>query len=123
MPIYEFRCRTHGDFDEFRKMAQASDDAMCPECGAKATRRFTIPAVKIKAGREKPGDSVKRITGEKRKHADIPWPNAKTGQCERVYLDSGSKAEQKSRIQDAVLRTKLAQRRKLTRADIQPANL
>ncbi|MEM1109959.1 MAG: FmdB family zinc ribbon protein [Planctomycetota bacterium] len=43
MPLYEYACATHGSFDEFRPSDQSSAPIDCPECGAQATRVFTVP--------------------------------------------------------------------------------
>lgn len=128
MPVYAYRhdgipgkgCPQ--EVEIFQKMADAHLTE-CPDCG-RAVHRIVkfMPAVKVKASGESPTDSVKRVLGEKRKHFDCPWPDATTGKNKRVYL-KGSKADQKRQIQDAVLNTKIAQRRKLTRADVNPINL
>lgn len=128
MPIYAY---THDgipgkgcpcDIEIFQKMADAHL-TVCPDC-KRAIHRVVkyAPSVRIKATKESPSDSVKRVLGENRKHFDCPWPDAETGKCKRVYL-KGSKAQQKRQIQDAVLNTRIAQRRKLTRADVNPINL
>lgn len=127
MPMYVYR-HSYGygkkcapEFEAFQRMAE---DAYlkCPTCRKLVQRMIQACAVKVKNAPESPKKSVERVTGEKRKHFDCPWPNAKTKQCERVYLE-GSKAEQKAAVQDAVLRTNYAKKRKLSRADISPTNL
>lgn len=82
-----------------------------------------MPRVAVKAAAESPRDSVKRLLGTSRPHFDCPYPNKETGECERVWLDSGSKKEREAKVQDAVLRTKWAERRNLKRSDIKPTNL
>lgn len=106
----------------FQTMSEGAHEK-CPDCG-RALRKLVNwrGAMAVKAAPEKPGDSVKRVLKEKRKHFDCPWPDAQTGKNKRVYL-KGSKAEQKRQIQDAILNTKIAQRRKLQRSDINPINL
>ena len=103
-------------------MQQSAADATCPSCGQPCPKSLTAPHVKVKQGGEKAGDSVKRLMQENRKHCDIPFPNEK-GECERVYLDSGSKAEQKQRVVEAVLRTKHAKKHNVTKKDIVLPNL
>lgn len=103
-------------------MNQSAADAVCPECGHPRPKVLTTPRVVVKAAGEKPVDSVKRVTGEDRKHCDIPWQNEK-GEYERVYLDSGSKAEQKAKVVDAVMRTKHAKKHNVKKSDIDCPNL
>lgn len=120
MPLYDFECPTCGTIEVFRHMTQELP-TQCETCGANLTRVFNVPRVAVKASPESPTDSVKRVLGEKRKHFDCPWPDAK-GKHKRVYL-KGSKAEQKAQIQDAILSTPIAKKRKLERKDINPVNL
>lgn len=122
MPIYVHSCGRCGPFEVFRHMNQSAADARCPECGEKRPKMLTTPRVQVKASGENPRDSVKRVTGEDRKHCDIPFQNEK-GEYERVYLDSGSKAEQKARVVEAVMRTKHAKKHNITKQDIEVPNL
>ena len=32
MPLYQYRCEEHGQFDKIRKLSER-DSAPCPECG------------------------------------------------------------------------------------------
>ncbi|AFJ03027.1 Putative regulatory protein fmdB [Methylophaga frappieri] len=43
MPIYDYRCATCGEFSALRKLAQANEDMICPECHGKASRIITAP--------------------------------------------------------------------------------
>ena len=110
------------DIEVFQTM-RSDAFAVCPDCGRPVRKLINWRgAMAVKAAPEKPRDSVHRVLGEKRKHFDCPWPDAETGKNKRVYL-KGSKAEQKRQIQDTILNTRIAQRRKLKRSDINPINL
>lgn len=122
MPIYVHSCPKCGPFETFRYMNQSAADAQCPQCGEFRPKVLTAPRIKVKEPGEKPTDSVKRVTGESRKHCDIPFQNEQ-GEYERVYLDSGSKAEQKARVVDAVMRTKHAKKHNVSRSDVDVPNL
>ena len=38
MPIYEWACKTHGVFDGFESVQNASRPAICPKCGRASPR-------------------------------------------------------------------------------------
>ncbi len=41
MPTYEFRCPNGHTFDQFHKISDAPQTAMCPTCGAEAARAIS----------------------------------------------------------------------------------
>ena len=44
MPTYDFRCTScDATFEAFRSFAQGTEDVVCPEDGAPATRLFSPP--------------------------------------------------------------------------------
>ena len=43
MPIYEFECSDHGDFELSRPIAQMREPAPCPTCGALGKRLLSAP--------------------------------------------------------------------------------
>jgi len=43
MPLYEFKCRDCGPFEQWRTMAESSHPAHCPSCQQTATRLFSAP--------------------------------------------------------------------------------
>jgi putative FmdB family regulatory protein len=43
MPLYEFKCDRCGVFDQWRKMAESSNPANCPDCQELAKRIFSAP--------------------------------------------------------------------------------
>jgi putative FmdB family regulatory protein len=47
MPLYEFRCKDCGTFDEWRMMNESNAIAYCPQCQASAKRIFSIPGVRL----------------------------------------------------------------------------
>jgi putative FmdB family regulatory protein len=47
MPLYEFRCRECGIFDEWRSIADRSNPANCPSCQQSANRIVSIPAIQL----------------------------------------------------------------------------
>ena len=49
MPIYAFSCADCGPFELLRPMADASEPARCPGCGAEARRVFTPPGLALLA--------------------------------------------------------------------------
>lgn len=120
MPMYAFKCENCGEVEMFRRMKD-DQPTKCDDCGGKVQRIYTVPAMRVKAAPESPQKSVERILGEKREHFDCPWPDAATGKSERIYRKGGEdRAAWKRRIQDTVLNTKIAQKRKLTRNDVNP---
>lgn len=46
MPLYEYRCETHGCFDERRPFAECNAPMACPQCGAACERVFTAPRLR-----------------------------------------------------------------------------
>jgi putative FmdB family regulatory protein len=43
MPLYDYRCQTHGVFHELATMQQSADPMPCPECGVLAARIIMLP--------------------------------------------------------------------------------
>ena len=43
MPVYDYRCRKHGIFNELAAMDKAADPFECPHCGALSPRVILIP--------------------------------------------------------------------------------
>ena len=43
MPIYEYRCKEHGDFEEFSRMSDYDKKRKCPKCGVIATKLISCP--------------------------------------------------------------------------------
>ncbi len=43
MPLYEYRCAEHGDFDSFRPFAESDVAEACPDCGKPCPRQFSVP--------------------------------------------------------------------------------
>jgi putative FmdB family regulatory protein len=43
MPIYEFACASHGNFELERPMSEVRDPALCPECGDTGRRLLSAP--------------------------------------------------------------------------------
>ncbi|MBD1920817.1 zinc ribbon domain-containing protein [Microcoleus sp. FACHB-831] len=41
MPIYDFRCETCGDFEEWRSMSESSNPMVCPSCDRFAKRIYS----------------------------------------------------------------------------------
>lgn len=71
MPIYEYRCETHGTFTEMRPMAEYADPCPCPDCGKIAPRvMLTVPRLGLlEVGQrrahetnERAADSPKRLS-------------------------------------------------------------
>jgi len=61
MPKYDFRCTScEAVFEAFRSFAQGTDDVVCPEDGAPATRLFSPPLDMIVYG-GKSSESVSSI--------------------------------------------------------------
>jgi len=69
MPTYVYRCPHHGEFEEIRKMIDASDKSFCPICGTIARRvYFPVPDVWHCDGAHKTdyGRGFQAETGDKR---------------------------------------------------------
>lgn len=43
MPLYDYQCRTCGNFRELRRMMEAGAPQPCPACGALAERLLSAP--------------------------------------------------------------------------------
>lgn len=124
MPLYAYAHDKRSKCPDFTDFGRMKDAALtkCPECGRAVHRVPQAAKFSFKKTGESTKESVKRVLGEKEQHFECPWPNAKTGKCEKVYL-KGNKRERKAQVQDAVLRSKLAVRRNLTRADVDVPNI
>ena len=66
MPVYEYRCETHGKFEQFKPMPQCAVLECCPQCGVVARRIFSVAALKVvekkrlQYGSESPGRILTR---------------------------------------------------------------
>lgn len=72
MPVYEYRCLTHGAFEALRPMADFADPCPCPDCSAPAARvLLTAPRLaawdrgrmKAHGVNERSSNEPKRSTG------------------------------------------------------------
>ena len=46
MPLYEFTCERCGkSFEELKALSERDDPAVCPDCGAEATRQMSAFAM------------------------------------------------------------------------------
>lgn len=45
MPRYDYNCEKDGQFELIQNMSESHDSAVCPHCGKKAVRVFTVPAL------------------------------------------------------------------------------
>ncbi len=45
MPLYEYECREHGDFELVRAMSESSAPAPCPWCQRESPRMLSAPAL------------------------------------------------------------------------------
>lgn len=45
MPLYEYACRRHGPFRDWRPMSQAGRAVACPSCGKPSKRTIAMPFV------------------------------------------------------------------------------
>ena len=43
MPVYDYKCRQHGLFNELAAMENAANPAPCPTCGAMSGRVILVP--------------------------------------------------------------------------------
>ena len=43
MPLYDYKCRDHGLFQELAAMAESATPKPCPHCGALSARVIVIP--------------------------------------------------------------------------------
>lgn len=47
MPVYEFRCESCGNFEQFRRMSEASQPMLCPTCNGEAKRIYSIAGMML----------------------------------------------------------------------------
>lgn len=43
MPVYEYSCKEHGEFEKIKKISERFF-ANCPACGVECTQALTVPA-------------------------------------------------------------------------------
>jgi putative FmdB family regulatory protein len=46
MPIYDYECVKHGNFEMARPMSQSGSTGICPECGNASNRVITAPRLR-----------------------------------------------------------------------------
>ena len=47
MPLYEYSCEDHGNFEEFKAMSQGGKPASCPVCGQLSARVYSAPNIAL----------------------------------------------------------------------------
>lgn len=47
MPLYNYVCRSHGEFAEWRAMSESAEPAPCPACGSSAPRAISVPSLAL----------------------------------------------------------------------------
>jgi len=50
MPLYNYECRGHGDFSDWRNMSDSGKPAPCPACGHLSRRSVSAPYLGIDSG-------------------------------------------------------------------------
>lgn len=50
MPLYNYLCKTHGEFDAWRPMSESSSPAPCPACKRRARRAVSAPRLALMDG-------------------------------------------------------------------------
>ena len=65
MPVYDYKCRTHGIFNELATFAESQQPQACPECQAPSPRVICLPPEIFKM----PAELKKaHMTNEKAQH-------------------------------------------------------
>ena len=50
MPLYEYRCKSCGEFEAWRSMSEYNAPINCPECDRVATKIFSAPNINLNSG-------------------------------------------------------------------------
>lgn len=50
MPLYEYRCQSCGDFEQWRSLAEVSTPMVCPTCDQVAQKIFSAPNLNLNSG-------------------------------------------------------------------------
>ncbi len=53
MPLYDFRCKTCGEFDAWQTLAELDHPMKCPTCQASTCRLFSAPNINLSSGKLK----------------------------------------------------------------------
>lgn len=53
MPLYDYKCPTHGVFQELARMADHDKPCQCPHCGTNSPRVITLPPQLLQMLKEK----------------------------------------------------------------------
>jgi len=49
MPTYEYRCsQCNNTFETIRSYAERESDVLCPKCGLKSGRVYSVPGIQFK---------------------------------------------------------------------------
>jgi putative FmdB family regulatory protein len=65
VPFYEFLCEQCGPFEERRSLDEPREAAVCPGCGAEASRVYSMPGVKrMDAGLSRAMDRAEKSAHE-----------------------------------------------------------
>lgn len=51
MPLYEYRCRTCGDFEQWRRIADLDYPVHCLDCNEVASKIISVPNISLNSGR------------------------------------------------------------------------
>ena len=50
MPLYEYRCKSCGDFEAWRRISELESPMHCPSCQLTSQRLFSAPNVNLNMG-------------------------------------------------------------------------
>jgi putative FmdB family regulatory protein len=105
MPMYHYKCRQHGVFEELQTVAQAPEPQDCPQCGQSSPRVFVISPkiLDMSPARRKAMETNERNAHEplvsSKADRDVTFDHGPSCSCcsskprksRTVYLGDGSK--------------------------------
>lgn len=50
MPLYEYRCKTCGEFEAWRSLCDYNAPMLCPDCETVALKIFSAPNINLNSG-------------------------------------------------------------------------
>ena len=77
MPVYSYRCTSHGEFDSIRSTEQRNERALCPRCHRVSARHYTVTPIIYKTDGFFSIDSGKRFESQLSKGGKEKFQKAK----------------------------------------------
>jgi putative FmdB family regulatory protein len=79
MPLYNYTCQAHGDFECWRPMAESAEPASCPACGLSVPRAVSAPSLANMDSTRRKGHAINERSADEPRFESRTRDNEGTG--------------------------------------------